>query len=56
MTYQIQYYVKYAQQSQLIYTISNVGVWEGAKAVMTSQTLWHYAESATSIMEIKKST
>jgi len=53
MMYQIQYFVKYATQSQLIYTISNVGVWEGVQGQMTSETLWHYAENATSIMEIK---
>ena len=53
MTYQIQYFVRYVDQSLSTLTISNVGVWEGAKAVMTSETLWHYAESATSIMEIK---
>jgi len=56
MMYQIEYFVKYATGSQLIYTISGVGVWEGVQAQMTSQTLWHYAESATSIMEIKSST
>lgn len=56
MTYQILYSVRYATQSQLIYTISDVGVWEGVVAQMTSTTLWQYAESATSIMAIKKST
>jgi len=56
MMYQIQYFVKYAAQSQLIYTISNVGVWEGVQGQMTSETLWHYADNATSIMEIKSST
>lgn len=56
MIYPIQYSVRYATASQLIYTISGVGVWEGVKPLMTSQTLWHYAESATSITEIKKST
>lgn len=56
MMYQIEYSVRYATESQLIYTISGVGVWEGVKPLMTSQTLWHYAESATSIMAIKSST
>jgi hypothetical protein len=56
MMYQIEYSVKYATGSQLIYTISGVGVWEGVQAQMTSTTSWHYAESATSIMEIKSST
>lgn len=56
MTYPIQYYVKYVTQSQLIYTISGAEVWEGAIQLITSQTLWHYAENATSITEIKSTT
>lgn len=56
MMYQIEYSVKYATGSQLIYTISGVGVWEGVQGQMTSETLWHYAESATSVMAIKSST
>ena len=56
MIYPIEYSVKYATQSQLIYTISGAEVWEGVIHQMTSQTLWHYAESATSITEIKSTT
>jgi hypothetical protein len=56
MTYQIQYFVKYAQESQLTYTISGVGVWEGVVGQMTSTTSWPYAESVTSITEIKSTT
>jgi hypothetical protein len=56
MIYPIQYSVKYVTQSQLIYTISGAEVWEAAIQQMTSQTLWHYAESATSITEIKSTT
>jgi hypothetical protein len=56
MTYRIEYFVKYATQSQLIYTISGVGVWEGVVGQMTSTTLWQYVENATSITAIKKST
>jgi hypothetical protein len=53
MTYQILYHVKYAEESQLIYTISNAEVWGEVKGQMTSVTSWHYAENATSILEIK---
>jgi hypothetical protein len=53
MTYQIQYFVKYAEPSQLTYTISGVGVWVGVVGQMTSTTLWQYAENATSITAIK---
>jgi len=53
MTYRIEYFVKYAEQSQLIYTISGVGVWEGVVGQMTSVTSWQYAENATSITAIK---
>lgn len=56
MIYPIRYSVKYVTQSQLIYTISGVGVWEAAIQLMTSQTLWHYADNATSITEIKSTT
>jgi len=56
MIYPIQYSVKYVTQSQLIYTISGVEVWEGVIHQMTSQTLWLYADNATSIMAIKSST
>ncbi len=56
MTYQILYHVKYAEERQLIYTISDVAVWEEVKSMITSATLWHYAENATSILEIKNNT
>jgi hypothetical protein len=55
-TYQIEYFVKYATESQLIYTISDAEVWEEAKGMMTSVTLWHYAENATSISVIRNNT